>query len=207
MTAHREWTAADDARLGTAHDNLVAEEIGASRQSVRQRRVSLGIAAYVPPAVPADAPRMPNGDQSAIAPCQRRYTHWPPEIIDLFGRCTDREIASVVGCSVFTVARKRRQISIAPVFPASKRMWSEDDDGVVRSMGISEAAARLGRSVQTVTRRRKILGLATDDRQRVDVAAAVQMHAEGHKISHIATALGVSRAAVRYVVRRQSNER
>jgi len=85
----RPWTEKDEILLGTMRDTELAEKIGRSVGAVTQKRLAMGIAAFVP----------------------RSYT-WSRAEIALLGRKSDADVAFEIGVSRKCVveARLRRGI-------------------------------------------------------------------------------------------------
>src|SRR5262250_1346683 len=85
----RPWTPEEDALLGTKPDAVLAAEFHRGAQTVRQRRLLLGL-----PVLALKAPA------------------WKPEEISLLGTDTDEAIASRLGRTVAAVMFRRFKLSI-----------------------------------------------------------------------------------------------
>jgi hypothetical protein len=85
------WTADEETLLGTITDATAAERLGRSRDSVRYRRVALGI-----------SPARPNAPPLV----------WTAKMDAQLGTATDTAIGKRIGRSKLAVSRRRRKLGI-----------------------------------------------------------------------------------------------
>jgi hypothetical protein len=86
------WTAAEDARLGTDHDNVIARRIGRSESAVTSRRVKKKILAFS---------GWPGGGPG-----------WTAGELALFGTDHDEVIAARIGRTAGAVRQKRQALRV-----------------------------------------------------------------------------------------------
>jgi DNA-binding CsgD family transcriptional regulator len=138
-----EWTSEMISRLGSTGDSEVARDLGISKGSVRRKRQGLGIQPF------------------DLIPCRvHQGVAWTAEQLALLGRLPDKAVAARIGVTVTTVARKRQELGISPLWqPARSIEWSDE---MVLSLGRAtdaEVARRYGISAYTVFKKRSRLGI------------------------------------------------
>ena len=156
-----EWTEAMTALLGTDTDRAVAEELAVHPDSVRYRRMVLGIPAF----------RCELGRR-------RRRRVWSRPIVGLLGRVSDGEVARRLGVSRSAVARRRVLLGIPPWRERAARVeWTEDKVALLGGRPDRDVAAQLGVSRSTVMRKRLALGIAPFERRKRAVARSAAVPA------------------------------
>ena len=161
----RDWRPEDDKVLGTRTDYQVALLLGRSQSNVWWRRTQLGIPAYAKP---------------------RR---WTPEEEALLGSKPDRELARLFRRTVTAVAARRSDLGrpkpgtpfniVRVVTPprgqghldvranakrgASYCTWTVQEDALLGQFSDEQVAHKLSYPVERVRRRRRLLGLASNN--------------------------------------------
>jgi hypothetical protein len=177
----QEW---EDAFLGKMTDREAARKTGRSINSIRVRRVRLGIPIMY--AHPAIRPWMAKEikllgtmtDLKLARQLGRRkhqvlakrlslkipsFQHrrparsWKASEIKLLGRFTDAEVARKIGCTQYTVYKKRIKLGIPaqrPFLP-DYRKWTSAEDKLLGTMSDPQVSRRINRSRSAVLARRQ----------------------------------------------------
>jgi transposase-like protein len=177
----RPWLAKVRPLLGKLSDREIARQTGIHFKTIGEGRRALGIPAV--PKVPDRGARKRTGRyvrtnanvrrKLGIAPARRAASgpdrKWVPAIRHLLGRLSDREVAKQAGRHSKTVAIARRELGIAG-YRKRPRVRGP------RKTTLTKALLRSGRSTQdiarmtgiarqTISRRRKTVGIATSRRR------------------------------------------
>ena len=154
------WSAKELALLGAAPDPEVAKRTGRSLDAVNKRRNSLGRAALT------------EGPRGA------RTLFWNATDKALIGVLPDPEVAKRTGRSLMAVREGRRKLGRKAVAkgPRGERdyFWGAEEDATLRAMPAKDAAKQLNRSIESIYRRRRVLGIAADWRWTAEEDAIIR---------------------------------
>lgn len=158
----KKWSSADDKVLGTRPDAQIAALLKRSVTNVAWRRKELGIAPY------------------------HKINLWLPEQLALLGTMSDEEAARLTGHPVKSVEGKRIALG-RPKFDPKQRLitrkhnlaalggkafmkagagyctWTPEEDALLGKYSDAQVAGRLGCSTARVRRRRRLLGVASNN--------------------------------------------
>jgi hypothetical protein len=130
LPAHREWTAEQDALIGTDTDSAIARALNLPYSAIAYRRHSLGIA--------------------------RPSRRWTANQMALLGTAADQEVGRRVGKSATAVAKKRLERGI-PAFEEAP--WTPEEIALLGTASDAAIGRRLGKEAPGVYSRRSALGI------------------------------------------------
>lgn len=131
------WTPSIIARLGTVHDNEIAQELGCDVCAVCDKRNSLNIMAY----------------KHSLS----SENFWTQERIAKLGTMRDTELARELGRPLNFVSQKRRELGIKKF---DELEWSEETLAKMGTMPDTVIAQELGYKSATVTAKRRSLNIS-----------------------------------------------
>jgi hypothetical protein len=134
-----DWTAAEDRVVRTRTVAEAVQRLNRSRGAIHKRREALGVA-------------------------EKREDPWSAKELALLGVVTDAEVARRTGRTLAAVKKKRgTELGLPAVVEGPKGLrqldWTAEEDQVVRTRTVAEAARRLNRSRDAIYLRRSRLGV------------------------------------------------
>jgi hypothetical protein len=96
-----------------------------------------------------------------IRPFGSKRHFWTAEDDRLLGLRPDDQVALLIGATVKAVAHRRSALhrAICPQQVQKKRPWTMQEDGIVRTFSINDAARQLQRTRTAILVRRRVLGI------------------------------------------------
>jgi hypothetical protein len=163
--AHRRpWSETELALLGTMPDSRLARRLKRSRKDVRRERQASGIPRYQKPALPESllsAEERERLRRERIRSAKLGKPR-PPHVIEAMRQANRNRRPSAETRAKMSAAGKRRA---AEGFVLHGRVWTADEDELVRTLPPAEVAARTARTISSVYSRRVALGVP-DGRRR-----------------------------------------
>lgn len=180
-----EWTPELVAALGRISDAEIARRYRISKPSIQAKRQELWIAPFqeenrvvrrpelakVARMPAAQASRQFGVSESFVRALRAEYRvegedgryRWTPELLSRLGTVPDAQLAAELDLEVDTVGQRRRKERIPALVPG---WWRPEEVALLGTEGDREVAARLGRSLNSVRVKRRLLGIASSDRDR-----------------------------------------
>jgi DNA-binding Lrp family transcriptional regulator len=148
-----DWNAEAISLLGTDSDAKIAKRLGLSASGVGNKRLLMGIKAFVPTVSTKKGVARPNFD-------------WTPDAIAMLGTAPDSTVGKALGLSFGAIALKRRKLGIQSFGPSNKTF--QLPAALKRQLGKKSdraIASQLGVSVTSISKRRTRLRIQASVQQ------------------------------------------